>query len=350
MSITLILLLIATGALILPNIGGGDDDDGDDRNEILGGPEDDVVNGTEENDLIRTFLGNDTIYGNGGNDEIRAGDGDDYIEGGEGLDFIRGGAGDDEIYGNAGDDRIIADRGDDYVDAGLGSDVVRGGQGNDTILGGINSEIVDGKPTGNFGATDQLSGEGGDDRLYVWGGNSTAVGGGVVPNDQSDDDALIAVTGKNFLTNGPGENIDIVLANASDDQITFATVTDFNTGDDTLVMTVDYDSTVTSAADLADYDIEATYRDSADDDPRGNGVYVDLRLNYVGADPEGAAPVVEASRVFLEGLTAASVQSSLNIELHFTEDASYVDPDSTTFDDGDTVLERIESFYAPTPV
>jgi hypothetical protein len=170
-----------------------------------------------------------------------------------------------------------------------------------------------------------------------------------VPNDQSDDDALIAVTGKKFLTNGPGKNFAIVLANASDDLVIIATVTDFDTGDDTLVMTVDYDSTATSAADLDDYEIGVTYRDSSERDPHGNGVYVELRLNYVGADPEGTAPVVETSRVFLEGLTAASVQSSLNIEVYFTEDASNVDPDSTTFDSGDTVLETIEQFCAPPP-
>ncbi len=345
MSITLILLLIATGALVLPNIGGGDDDD-DDRNEISTGPEDDVVNGTEGNDLIRTFLGEDRIFGNGGNDEIRAGGDDDYIEGGDGLDFIRGGDGDDEIYGGDGDDRIISDQGDDYVDAGLGSDVVRGGQGNDVILGGVNSEVVDGKPTGNFGATDQISGEGGNDRIYVWGGDSSATGGGAVPNDQSDDDVLVAVTGKNFLTNGPGDNLDIVLANSGDDQITFATITDFDLGDDSLVMTVDYDSSVTSAADLDDYEIAVSYRDSADDDPRGNGVYVELRLNYVGADPEGEVPEVEMSRVFLEGQSEASLAGGLNIDVYFTEDASYVDPDSTTFDNSDTVLETIEQFYA----
>lgn len=145
------------------------------------------------------------------------------------------------------------------------------------------------------------------------------------------------------MTNGPGENIDIVLANASDDQITFATVTDFDTGDDTLVMTVDYNSKFMSAADLDDYDIGVTYRDSADDDRRGNVVYVDLRLNYVGTNPEGPEPVVETSRVFLEGLTAASVQSLLNIEVYFTENASHIDPDSTVLDNGNTVEQQ---FYA----
>ena len=137
-----------------------------------------------------------------------------------------------------------------------------------------------------------------------------------------------------------------MLANASDDQITFATITDFNLGDDTLVMTVDYDSAITSEADLDDYEIEVVYRGCADDDPRRNGVYVDLRLNYVGALPEGEVPEVEVSRVFLEGLSAATVEPALNIEVYFTEDASYVDPNSTTFDNGNSVLSRINQFYS----
>ncbi len=331
MSISIILLLVAAGALILPNLGGGDDDDDTEgRNEILGGPGEDEINGTNGPDLIRTFLGNDEINGGGGNDEIRAGDGNDTVFGGAGLDFIRGGDGDDIIEGNEGNDRIIADRGNDTVDAGLGSDVVRGGQGNDIIRGGINAEIDGlGNPIGNFGATDQLSGEGGDDTIYAWGGDSTIVGGGQVPSDQSDDDTLIAVTGKVFMTNGPGENTDIVLANAQDAQGTFATITDFNLEQDALIMTVDYASDNSDVGDLASLDFELSFRDNELGDERGTGVFVDIRL--VGVEDE-TADQLETSRVFLEGFSVAGIEGSgtgLDVQVYLTEDASYVDPDST---------------------
>jgi VCBS repeat-containing protein len=71
---------------------------------IVGGANDDVLNGTS---------GADVIYGQAGDDQINAGDGadaifggidDDDISGGAGNDTINGGSGRDDMFGNAGAD------------------------------------------------------------------------------------------------------------------------------------------------------------------------------------------------------------------------------------------------------
>jgi hypothetical protein len=336
MSITIILLLFAAGALIIPALGDSDDDDeSNGSNEILGGPAGDTINGTEGNDLIRTFLGDDTINGNGGNDTIRAGDGADFVEGGEGLDFIRGGADNDIIFGNEGDDRIIADNGDDFVDAGIGADVVRGGVGNDTILGGLNTILDDqGLPGDNFGAADQLSGEDGNDLIVAWGGGSTLNGGvndlenASLPND----DTLVMATGEGTMENRTGENINIAIATLEDDQITQATVIDFDEQDDALVLTVDHTSTATMPAG---YVPSFTANYTAGTSEQGDGTLVTVTWdNPYGTNVETDS---ESASAFLVGYTPDQLDGtngSITLDIYLTEDASYADPLGTMADLG----------------
>jgi Ca2+-binding RTX toxin-like protein len=335
MSMTVLLLLLASGVLLIPALSGDEEEDGDEggKNEILGGPEDDVVNGTNGNDLIRTFLGNDEIDGNGGNDDIRAGEGNDLVFGGAGLDFIRGGAGDDVIYGEEGVDRIISDSGNDYVDGGSGADVIRGSAGTDTILGGINVELDDqGRPVGNGGAADELSGEDADDLLVAWGGGST-LNGGLNDEDEpanlTNNDTLVAVTGENFMENRTGDNTNIGLANMQDSQVTRAIVIDFDLDDDRLVLTVDHTSTAAIPAGYSP-DFTTTFRAGVSTE-QGEGTFVEVRWdNPYGAPGETES---ESAGAFLVGYTPDQLNGStgflLRPEVYLTEDASFTDPLAT---------------------
>ena len=77
-------------------------------NTILGGADNDVINGTNGVDLIFGDDGNDELYGNYGDDVLDGGDGDDYLSGGEDNDtYIYGkGSGNDTIYDRYGTNRV----------------------------------------------------------------------------------------------------------------------------------------------------------------------------------------------------------------------------------------------------
>jgi len=69
------------------------------KDEIYGGPGNDVIYGNRYEDTIRGGVGNDLIDG---------GDGDDTITGSAGNDFLVGGDGSDRIVGSAGHDVLVA--------------------------------------------------------------------------------------------------------------------------------------------------------------------------------------------------------------------------------------------------
>ena len=362
MSVVLILLLLGAGALIIPSLGGGDDGDDaptDSRNEILGGPENDLnVQGSEGNDLIRTFLGNDEIFGNGGNDEIFAGEGDDDVDGGEGNDFVRGGAGNDEIFGDKGNDRIFADRGDDFVDGGRGSDLIRGGQGADTILGGVNSVLDENNlPISRSDAVDNINGEAGDDLIIAWGDGSTIIGG-IVDDDEFDDngsnnDTMVAASGDVVMSGQTGDNTVVALANLEDDTISTATVTDFDLVDDKLVLTVDYSSNGTPPPDYEPtFEIDFAIVDS---ETQGSGTLITItwtNSDELGVEPE-TSTTSESARAFLVGYPRDDDSpnpdpqlglAGLRLEVYLTEDASYADPLATLDDlDGRVAPDAILS-------
>ncbi|WP_448660351.1 beta strand repeat-containing protein [Sphingomonas sp. CJ99] len=89
---------------------------------FLGGPQNDVINGTEEADYAAGFGGNDTIDGKGGDDDLRGGDGNDALTGGAGNDRLDGEGGDDVLNGGDGNDQIFAYDGLDRINAGAGDD------------------------------------------------------------------------------------------------------------------------------------------------------------------------------------------------------------------------------------
>lgn len=119
------------------------------------------------------------------------------IYGTQNDDIITGGAKGDSLYGNGGDDDISGGAGDDTIDGGTGDDVLEGGDGDDTIDGGAG------------------------------------------------DDEIVGGAGQNTLTGGAGDD-QFIWANVAHTTFTdIDTVTDFTTGEDTMIFTVDIGATAT---------------------------------------------------------------------------------------------------------
>ncbi|GAB3403839.1 calcium-binding protein [Flindersiella endophytica] len=103
---------------------------------IVGGPNNDVLNGGPGADVIDARGGNDVVFGGGGadvilgssgNDSVYAGDGDDLVCAGEDDDQVQGGDGNDTIYGEPGDDQMQGGGGQDWL---IGQAHVFGDTGN----------------------------------------------------------------------------------------------------------------------------------------------------------------------------------------------------------------------------
>lgn len=309
MDITILLLLLGVGALIIPQLGG--DDPEPESNEIRGTFEDDKLVGTEAADLIYGFRGNDDIDGGDGNDEIRPGEGDDTVTAGQGNDYIYGSPGNDDLDGGVGNDTIFGGADDDVIDGDYGSDLLRGGDGNDTLFGGFDARLVDGELVPALQVTDAIRGDDGDDTIFIWGGGGKADG-------SADNDELILVTGEASLTAGGGLNDDFyVLANVTDDQLTEATITDFDPTRDTLVLTIDH---VPDGGTPPDVDVTLT-------EVTVDGVS-GVRVEAVFVGPGDVPAENESATAFLRGATIAQL-SSANIEAVLTSEADLFDPETT---------------------
>ncbi len=184
---------------------GGDDciSGGDGSDVIYGDGGNDRILGGNHGDVIYGGAGNDVVYGGAGNDVVNAEGGNDVVYGGDDNDTINGGSGTDVIYGDKGND-ILSGEGDaDVIDGGVGDDIISGGDGNDVISGGDGSDRVDGGNgndtidggkgndilCGGNGA-DTIQGGDGNDQIYGGAGNDTLLGGAgndtVVGGDGSD--------------------------------------------------------------------------------------------------------------------------------------------------------------------
>ena len=109
---------------------------------IIGGPGNDVMNGTPAADLM---------LGGPGNDQVSGLDGNDHLEGDEGNDTLDGGLGEDRLYGRRGNDHLLGGEGNDHLEGNFGNDVLEGGNGNDYLednlgqnqfLGGAGDDYV----------------------------------------------------------------------------------------------------------------------------------------------------------------------------------------------------------------
>jgi VCBS repeat-containing protein len=77
--------------------------------DIIGGPRDDQLSGTNNADLIKGNEGADNIDGKNGEDTISGGKGRDSMRGGRAGDVVGGGPASDMAWGNQGNDRLKAD-------------------------------------------------------------------------------------------------------------------------------------------------------------------------------------------------------------------------------------------------
>jgi hypothetical protein len=77
--------------------------------DIIGGPRDDQLSGTNNADLIKGNEGADNIDGKNGEDTISGGKGRDSMRGGRAGDVVGGGPASDMAWGNQGNDTLKAD-------------------------------------------------------------------------------------------------------------------------------------------------------------------------------------------------------------------------------------------------
>ena len=144
---------------------------------------------TERDDILVGGAEDDRIEGRGGND---------IIEGGSHLDHLEGGAGHDIVLGGSGDD---------VIGSVAGRNILRGGSGNDVVSGGTDRDFL----FGDTGA-DALHGHGGNDRLWGGEGNDTISGG-------EGDDLLLGGAGDDQMVGGAGADCFIYYENAGNDII-----------------------------------------------------------------------------------------------------------------------------------
>ncbi|WP_350333655.1 spondin domain-containing protein [Coralliovum pocilloporae] len=138
--------------------------------DVVGGNDDDDIEGGEEADNIDGGNGDDVINGNGGNDILAGSNGDDDIDGGDGDDTITGSRGDDDLDGGNNNDNISGGRGDDDIEGGAGNDILEGGRGNDILNGGSGEDLL----CAGIG-NDELNGGEDNDRLEGGRGADTFV-------------------------------------------------------------------------------------------------------------------------------------------------------------------------------
>lgn len=135
----------------------------DDRPEIFGTNQADLIEGGVSANQIFGLEGNDTLNGNRGNDTLNGNGGDD---------LLRGQSGDDLLFGNEESDTLFGGAGDDRLDGGRGKDLLNGEQGEDTLFGGRNADTLSGGDD-----RDRLQGEGGSDLLFGGTENDLLEGG-----------------------------------------------------------------------------------------------------------------------------------------------------------------------------
>lgn len=190
-----------TGVTLLPGVSPGDQYDLTALLVQSGGPNADILTGTDApqtlegqggNDVLTAGKGAVTLYGDGGNDTLTGsrnadllfgGDGNDKIFSGKG-DFVDGGAGDDEITagpqqtvsGGDGTDRLILDFSSSTAPVdlvlGVGADGFTGDRYNIRYSSIETFSILGGS------ANDNIEGNSADDRLFGGAGADTLLGKG----------------------------------------------------------------------------------------------------------------------------------------------------------------------------
>lgn len=268
---------------------------------IVGGPGNEIMNGSAGNDVMKGKGGNDTMDGGLGDDVMRGGKGDDLISGAEGNDTVygnlghdtlTGGLGDDTISGGLGDDTAVdidlqnfsflnsLDQGNDLYLMGIGNDYnIIAGPGDDTVFGGIGHDIINVIFFGFGGeGDDQLFGGIGDDLLIDGTGNDLLNGG-------LHDDTMVGGYGDDSLIGGQGKDVYAVLAITQDNE-------SIDFGDD-----VFFDVSKHDLISLENLAIDGSYFDSNQDgkidehDDRAHEVEIDNDTSLVLTFDQGTITI-----------------------------------------------------------
>lgn len=322
----------------------------DGPNLLIGNDEGNLISGQGGNDTIEGRGGNDTLHGDSGFDQIDGQAGDDRLFGGEGKDTVNGGAGNDIVFGGVWNDVLSGGVDDDILSGDKGNDQVSGDAGNDTLFGGIGSDTLSGG-AGN----DYLMGGAGADTIDGGEGNDTIVGinltdtnkaldgvagkldsyadfdaakaalakalegtnselATIVDRDSGDllqggdgNDSIIAGA-NDTLTGGAGSDVfNIVSALETPNGSTGpVTITDFNSSEDSLVLTIQTDRFDTGGAS-DDAFFKVTTQATADG--TGTAVYLNGKL-YATLEGVKDFAAENITRVYLDGNTPTDTNSA----------------------------------------
>ncbi|MCA2012483.1 hypothetical protein LCM17_13390 [Cereibacter sphaeroides] len=170
--------------------------------------------------------GRDTIWLYAFRNEVDAGDGNDTVHSSEGEDTIHGGAGNDELYtGYNQASELFGDDGDDIlISSGISSgNVLHGGDGDDRFT---------------VSGSDTVFGDAGNDTIWI----------GRLANDNTparvwvdggDGEDVIVSNGGDTLTGGADADqfeLDVLHEGPDGPDYIASTITDYTTGEDTIVI------------------------------------------------------------------------------------------------------------------
>ena len=184
----------------------------DEYNLILGGVEDDNLNGTSGKDLMLGFGGSDVLDGEDGDDLIYGGFGDDSLRGGNGDDELYGGLGEDDLWGESGNDKLYGGNHDDKLYGEAGNDELYGEDGNDDLYGGDGDDKLFGGEGNDYlygdNGNDYLEGGNGRNHMYGGEGDDTLVGGEDTDYmyGENGNDTFYGGNGPNYMYGGEGDD------------------------------------------------------------------------------------------------------------------------------------------------
>ncbi|WP_146592436.1 FG-GAP-like repeat-containing protein [Puniceibacterium confluentis] len=283
-----------------------------DLTDVVGGPQDETLIGTEGEDNLEGgpgddnifgLAGDDTLTGAGGDDNIGAGADNDEVIGGDGNDLMGGGTGNDQMTGGSGNDFMGGGQDDDTVDGGIGNDIVNGGPGNDLLIGGEGSDAMG----GSFGAdtieggagNDDIGGGSGQDVISAGAGDDS-VGGGEA------DDVIFGDDGNDFLAGG-GRN-DQIDGGLGNDTI------NGGDGDDTMTGGDGADVFVFNFFKDGDADVITDFEDGVDsfrmvgvENAPGSGLAGKVAALNITDVAVGAQIDYQGHTVLIEGVAAADL-------------------------------------------
>ena len=211
---------------------------------------------------ITTGAGDDSVGGSGGNDTISTGSGADNVFGSGYSDTIDGGAGADNLYG--GDETALTGVGDS-ISGGSGADTIDGDAGDDTLLGGDGADIITGG------------------------------------------------TGADIITGGSGNDIFLLPTGAESAGTTLDTITDLETGLDTIKITVTQAQSDANAVNFAATDLGDV------------STFAEVEA-ILGGNAGEAVFVLDSSQLVIDYNGDANINSS-DIRINLTG--------ATGYDDGD---------------